>query len=169
MILPILLYGDKLLSEKSKNVSINKNVKDLIDNMCETMVKANGIGLAAVQVAVPLRMFVAKINDENKVFINPIVKESGNLAVYSESCLSVPMVSAFVSRHETIEINYYDENWQQHNETFDGFVARIIQHEYDHLEGTIYVDRVDNKWKQIIQNNLENIKQRKIKPYYLTK
>lgn len=175
MVKPIVIYGDPILELKSTEVKKETpGIQLLIRDMFETMFKANGVGLSAVQIAVPLRIFVieAHIEKENfhfrGVFINPkILREFGDLTKHPEGCLSVPGIAALVERPSSIEIEWYDENWEYHKEIFEGFAARIIQHEYDHLEGEIYVDKLDKMWRDMIDPTLELIEDRAIEIPYL--
>lgn len=172
MIQPILLYGDPMLEQTSGDIPLNfPKILELVDDMFETMHKANGVGLSAIQIGIPYRIFVieAHLEDFNfrDVFINPYVrKEWGTKVKHAEGCLSVPQLTALVERPENIELEYYDINWKKHVKTFSGFEARIIQHEYDHLEGKLYVDKIDMMWKKALEEPLNLIKDRKIQiPY----
>ena len=178
MIRPILLYGDPALELKSTEVRKESllEVQGLISDMFETMHKANGIGLAAVQIGVPLRVFVveAHLEEENfhfrGVFINPhIIREFGENVKHPEGCLSVPQIAALVERPSTIEMEWWDEKWEYHKEVIDGFAARIIQHEYDHLAGELYIDKLDKMWREMIDISLDRIKTRRIEIPYLYK
>jgi len=177
MILPILLYGDPMLETVSAPVDENakEDINRLISDMFETMHKANGVGLAAVQVGVPLRLFVIEAHLEREnfhlrgAFINPVIKESGDLVKYPEGCLSVPGLAGNVERPSVIEIEYLDENWVLQKKKLDGYSARIIQHEYDHLEGKVYVEKLDTIWKKAMEKPIQQIKNREIKPDYLWK
>jgi len=177
MIHPILLYGNDVLKQKSEDLpkSFSK-LNELIDDMFETMHKSNGIGLSAIQIGIPLNIFVIEVHiiEEDfhfrNVFINPIIKkEYGPFIKYSEACLSLPMIHAMVQRRAEIELEYYDENWNLHVENFNGYKSRIIQHEYDHLQGILYIDRIDYFWKKILEKPLEEIKERKINTKYGSK
>lgn len=179
MIHPILLYGDDALTQKSEDYPLKvdmdtSQLNELIYDMYETMHKANGVGLSAIQIGIPYRIFVieAHLDQENfhfrGLFINPVIKrEFGSLVKHPEGCLSVPFLTASVERKESIEIEYYDQDLNFHTETFSGFEARIIQHEYDHLNGILYVNKLDRLWKKALERPLEIIKQRLIEnvPY----
>jgi len=179
MIHPILLYGDPMLTQKSAEIPKNFpkiKLEELINDMFETMHKANGVGLSAIQIGIPYRIFVveAHLEKENfhfrNVFINPYIKKEWEpLVKYSEGCLSVPYVTTSVSRPQNIELDYYDQNLNHHIETFKDFKARIIQHEMDHMEGEIFIDKIDQLWKKALENSLQMIKNRKITVAYLTK
>ncbi len=176
MIQPILTYGDKVLRETSGIIPNNFPKNDLIRDMFETMHKANGIGISAVQIGVPLRIFVvdAHLEEENfhfrGVFINPtMIREFGEDVNMSEGCLSVPHLGAQVKRHSQIEVEYYDESWNKCTKTFDGLKARIIQHEYDHLEGILFTDKLNHMYKTMLARPLEQIKNKEIEVPYLIK
>ena len=169
MIRPIILLGDPLLSEVSAEVNKGSqaDVKLLISDMFETMNKANGVGLSAVQVGVPLRIFVVDAELEGNIFrqafINPVIlKEFGESLKHPEGCLSVPGLAGVVERPEGVEIEWYDENWEYHKKSFSGFEARVIQHEYDHLEGRVYVDYLDTLWKSALAEPINLIHERKM-------
>lgn len=179
MIHPILLYGDPLLKQKSGKIPSTfpkQKLEELVNDMFETMHKAGGIGLSAIQIGIPFNIFVieAHIKEENfhfrDIFINPIIrKEWGNLIKHPEGCLSVPQLTALIERPEKVLLQYYDLNWKLQEKTFDGYKARIIQHEYDHLQGNIYIDKADNLWKSALEEPLNLIEKRKIEVSYLTK
>jgi peptide deformylase len=176
MVRPIVLYGDPILREISAEVNKGSKLEIdmLISDMFETMHKANGIGLSAVQIGIPLRVFVveAHIEEENfhfrGAFINPkIVEELGMDIKHPEGCLSVPGLTAMVERSEGIEMEWYDDQWKYHKEKFYGFAARILQHEYDHLEGKIYTDYLDTMWQKMFETPLSLIKSRDMEVPYL--
>jgi len=178
MIRPVVLYGDPVLREVSAEVNKGSklDIDRLIDDMFETMHRANGIGLAAVQIGVPLRVFVveAHMEDENfhfrGVFINPkILQEIGMDVKHPEGCLSVPGLAAMIERPEGIEMEWYDEKWAYHKEKFHGTAARILQHEYDHLEGKLYTDYLDTMWQKMFETPLSLIEERKMEVTYLCK
>ncbi|MBT8256334.1 MAG: peptide deformylase [Bacteroidia bacterium] len=185
MILPILAYGDPILRKKTKEISKDyPKLDELIENMFETMYAAYGIGLAAPQIGLPVRMFMvdaAPFEDDDdiseeerdflknfkRVFINPkIVEETGNEWAFNEGCLSIPDVREDVFRKDTITIEYLDENFNKKRETVDGIAARIIQHEYDHVEGILFTDRLSPLKKRLIKGKLANISKGKIKVDY---
>ncbi len=176
MILPIRALGDPILRTKAKEITdADKDMlPELIENMRETMKKANGIGLAAPQVGYSLRIFVADLRvlaqDEdyediadvlasfNKVFINPImIEETGTEWKFNEGCLSIPDVREDVARKENILLLYQDENFVEHEERFSGIFARVIQHEYDHLEGILFIDHLSSFKKKILKGKLSKI------------
>lgn len=175
MIRPVTLYGDPSLELVSTEVKKGTETA-LISDMFETMHKAGGVGLAGIQIGIPLRIFVieAHIEKENfhfrEVFINPhILREFGELVKHPEGCLSVPQLAAMVERPSTIEIEWWNEKWEYQKQVFDGFAARIIQHEYDHLDGNLYIDKLDKMWREMIEVPLMLIRERKIEIPYLYK
>ncbi|SEF44841.1 peptide deformylase [Halpernia humi] len=175
MILPIRAFGDPVLRKKGKDISQDyPGLKDLVSNMFETMDEANGIGLAAPQVGLDLRLFVVDLSplaeDEDyadiatelknfkKVFINAtILEETGEVWKFNEGCLSIPEVREDVARHETITIEYYDENFNKHTDTFSDMRARVIQHEYDHIEGILFTDHLSSLKKKMVKGKLTKI------------
>jgi len=184
MILPIRAYGDPVLRQKATDIDKNyKNLPQLIENMFDTMYDAYGIGLAAPQIGLPIRLFVIDLTpfaeDEDyeeiseelksfkKVFINPkIIEKKGEEWKFNEGCLSIPGVREDVSRPETILIEYFDENWELHKEEFSDIRARVIQHEYDHIEGIMFTDYLTPFKKKLVQSKLKNISKGKVKADY---
>lgn len=177
MILPIVAYGDPILKIVAADVPENSSeLVTLIANMYETMYQAKGVGLAAPQIGQSLRLFIvdgAPFADEEgdepdpkamgidsfkKVFINPIIEEqTGDEWAFQEGCLSIPKIRENVNRREKIRVTYYDENWLLHEEQFDGYAARIIQHEFDHLEGILFTDKLPPLKRKLIAKRLNNI------------
>lgn len=176
MILPIIAYGDPVL--RKIGVDIDKeypNLKELIENMKETMINARGVGLAAPQIGLAIRLFIVDtspfgedddLSDEEreylgnfkKVFINAqILKEEGDEWAFNEGCLSIPKITEDVFRQEKITIEYFDENFEKHIEVIDGLAARVVQHEYDHIEGILFIDKIASLTKRLIKKKLENI------------
>jgi len=185
MILPIVAYGDPVLKQKCKEISKDyTNLKEIISNMYETMYGAFGVGLAAPQIGLPIRLFLVdttpfaedenlseeernKIKDFKETFINAkILKVEGDEWSFNEGCLSIPDVREDVFRKPTITIEYLDENFEKHVKTFDGLIARVIQHEYDHIEGVLFTDRLSSLKKRLIKSKLTNISKGKIKIDY---
>lgn len=185
MILPIVGYGDPVLRKVCTPIAADyPNLKQLIDDLFQTMYNAYGVGLAAPQVGLPIRLFVidAKpfaeddelpieektlLKDFKKVFINAtILQEEGEEWGFNEGCLSIPDVREDVYRHERINIEYLDENFQKHTRTLDGLAARVIQHEYDHIEGILFTDHLSTLKKQLIKKRLSNIMEGKARPDY---
>jgi len=188
MILPIYAYGDPVL--RKMGVDIDKdypNLAELIENMQETMVNANGIGLAAPQIGKAIRLFIVNTSpfekDEDlddqereflanfkKVFINAkILKEEGDDWAFNEGCLSIPDITEDIFRQEKITIEYVDEKFEKHTEVLDGLAARVVQHEYDHIEGILFTDKISSLKKRLIKKKLENISKGKINPSYRMK
>ncbi|MEN9443938.1 MAG: hypothetical protein RIS47_828 [Bacteroidota bacterium] len=169
MILPIVGYGSPVLRQEAQEIDQNyPELPQLIADMYETMHSADGIGLAAPQIGRSIALFVIdfdafredqpEIADFKKAFINPIiVGEEGELEPYNEGCLSVPDVHEDVMRPPIITLEYYDENWQLHETRFVGLAARVIQHEYDHLEGIIFTDHVSSFKKRMLKGKLNSI------------
>lgn len=178
MILPIYLYGEAVLRKEAEEVPEDyAELPKLAENMFLTMEKANGVGLAAPQVGLSLRMFVVDGNGLAEDYpeckgvricmINPeVVEESKETNSKDEGCLSIPGVYESVKRPNWIVINYLDENLQEHEERFEGFAARMILHEYDHLDGKMFIDRVTPLRKQIIKSKLQSILKGKNHPEY---
>lgn len=166
MIYPIVAYGSPILKQKSVPIHFQTNIQPLIDSMFETMYHAGGVGLAAPQINQRLCVFVvdAEPMDEvllkgfKKVFINPeIITTSGPDIVFEEGCLSIPGVRGQVWRPENIIIKYYDQNWQLHQESFSGMAARVIQHEYDHLQGILVPDHWAVLKRKLMEGKLKAI------------
>lgn len=188
MILPIYGYGEAVLREKGKEITEDyPNLSQIIKNMYETMDNAYGVGLAAPQVGMPIRLFVVdttpfadsdevskeeatELNGFRKTFINPkIIKEEGDLWSFNEGCLSIPEVREDVFRHETITIEYFDENFKKNTAKFSGLRARVIQHEYDHIEGVLFTDYLSTLKKKLVGKKLKKIMEGKIRPDYKMK
>ncbi len=188
MILPIVAYGDPVLRKKGVEIPQDyPNLKQIVADMFETMYNAYGVGLAAPQVGLAIRLFVvdtkpfsededltkeeqAELATFKKAFINPtIVKEEGEEWGFNEGCLSIPEVREDVYRHERITIEYYDEDFNKHTGVYDGLIARVIQHEYDHIEGILFTDRLSPLTKRLIQKRLQNIMEGKTRPDYKMK
>lgn len=185
MVLPIVAYGDPVLKRKAKSIPEDFELLDeLIENMWETMYNANGVGLAAPQVGRSIRLFIADptaFSEENelseeeynelkrakKAYINPVIQElNGEDRSFSEGCLSIPGIQEDIFRPETITIDYYDQNFKKHSETFTGVAARVLQHEYDHIEGILFTDKLSSLKRQLIKNKLRNITKGKIDVEY---
>lgn len=181
MILPIVAYGDPVLKKKAKDITKDYPKFDgLLENMFETMYNAYGVGLAAPQIGLPIRIFLVDTTpfaeDEGvtkeeqdaldgfkRVFINAkIIEEEGDEWVFNEGCLSIPDVREDVFRKPVITIEYLDENFESHKERFDGLIARVIQHEYDHIEGVLFTDKLSSLKKRLLKGRLTNISKGKI-------
>jgi len=181
MILPIYTYGNPVLRKEATNIEKDyPGLNELIDNMFETMHQADGVGLAAPQVGLGIRLFVvdlAALKDDDPelaafkaVMINPeIMEESEEETEYSEGCLSIPGISEKVIRPEWIKIKYLDRQFVEHIEEFDGFKARVIQHEYDHLEGSLFTDHINPLRRQMLKTKLTNITKGKAQCSYKIK
>ena len=181
MILPIVAYGDPVLKKKSKEITRDyPNFDILLENMFETMYNAYGVGLAAPQIGLSIRLFLVDttpfadddvltkeeqdtLNGFKRVFINAkIVEEEGDEWAFNEGCLSIPDIREDVFRKPNITIEYLDINFKPHKESFDGLIARVIQHEYDHIEGILFTDKLSNLKKRLIKGRLTNISKGKI-------
>jgi peptide deformylase len=163
---PIVAYGDPVLKKVCKNIDQEyPDLQQLVDDMFETMYAASGVGLAAPQVGLPIRLFVVDTGaDEDgkegfkRVFLNAeIVDESGDEWAFNEGCLSIPDIREDVMRKPTILIKYYDELWVLHQEKVSGMAARVIQHEYDHIEGKLFTDKLSLLRKRMLKSKLDNI------------
>jgi len=170
MKLPIIAYGDPVLRRKATAIEPDEypNIQELIDNMFETMYGASGVGLAAPQVGLSMRLFVVDLStfddDEpelkgfKRAFINGIIlEETGEEWPFNEGCLSIPDIREDVYRKKNIKISYYDESWKHHEEAFSGMAARVIQHEYDHIEGKLFTDKLSPLRKRLINKKLTDI------------
>ncbi len=169
MVLPITAYGHPTLRKVAKEIDKNyPGLQELIDNMFETMYTTSGVGLAAPQVNLSIRLLVLdaspyaeedkQAKDFKRVIINPkIIEEKGEEWMFNEGCLSVPDIREDVLRKPEIRIQYYNENWEFFDEKYTGVMARIIQHECDHLEGILFVDRVSNLRKVLLKRRLHDI------------
>lgn len=185
MILPIVAYGDPVLRKVGKEIDKDYPQLDkLIADMKETMYNANGLGLAAPQIGKDIRLFIIDASpfaeDEdlseeekevfknfNRVFINAkIVKEEGDEWAFNEGCLSIPTINEDVFRQETVTIEYQDENFEKHTETLSGLPARVFQHEYDHIEGVLFTDKLSSLKKRLIKKKLDNISKGKVNAGY---
>jgi len=180
MIYPIVAYGDSVLKKVAQNIDKNDNkldLKNLIADMYETMYEANGVGLAAPQIGLSIRLFIIdtdRMEDERmgmkKAFINAqILEESGEEWAFEEGCLSIPNIRDDVYRQPKIKIHYFDENWNEYTEEYDGMSARVIQHEYDHIEGTLFTDHLSGFKKVLLKSKLANISKGNVKVDYRMK
>lgn len=176
MILPIVAYGDPVLKRKAKDIPKDfPNLNELIDNMYETMYNAYGVGLAAPQIGKSIRLFLVdtspfaedetisaaeqeQLKSFKQTFINAeILEEEGDEWVFNEGCLSIPNIREDVFRQSKITIRYQDETFKEHTNTYDGLIARVIQHEYDHIEGVLFTDKLSSFKKRLIKSKLANI------------
>lgn len=185
MIYPIVGYGDPVLRKVGADITPEyPNLKEVIQNMYDTMYNAHGVGLAAPQVGLAIRLFIVdtepfsdsddlskeeatQLKGFKKTFINAkILKEEGEEWAFNEGCLSIPDVREDVYRHEQITIEYFDENFEKKTEVYDGLIARVIQHEYDHIEGVLFTDKISTLKKTLIKKKLQNIMEGKARPDY---
>ncbi|WP_213520383.1 peptide deformylase [Nonlabens sp.] len=176
MILPVVAYGDPVLRKKAKDITPEyPQFIEILKNMWETMYNASGVGLAAPQVGLPIRLFLVdttpfsddpelpqeeseQLGQFKKVFINAeIIEENGEEWAFNEGCLSIPNVREDVYRQEEVVIRYLDENFVEHTATYSGLIARVIQHEYDHIEGILFTDKISSLKKRLIKGRLSNI------------
>lgn len=186
MILPIVAYGDPVLRKVSSEIDKDyPNLKELVANMWETMYNASGVGLAAPQVGLSIRLFlidshliVDELDEKDKegqiglkrAFINAeIIEETGDEWSYTEGCLSIPTISEDVVRSEKVRIQYYDENFNFYDETYEGITARVIQHEYDHIEGILFLDYLAPLKKRMLKKKLDKISKGEVSATYRMK
>jgi peptide deformylase len=178
MILPIYAYGQPVLKKVGKNIDNSfPELEKLLKNMWDTMYYAHGVGLAAPQIGLDIRLFIVdtmQLKDEEKsikgikkVFINAqIIQEDGKEWSYEEGCLSIPNIRADVERKPNIKIKYLDENFVEYIDEYDGVNARVIQHEYDHIQGKLFTDYISPVRRSLIRNKLENIRKGKVSADY---
>ncbi len=175
MVLPIVAYGDAVLKKKAQEISAGyPDLDKVLQNMFDTMHNAKGVGLAAPQVGLSIRIFIVDASpyaedqeDEKKqkelanfrkIFINPVIlNENGQPWKFNEGCLSIPTIREDVERMPNIRIKYLDENFKSHDEKYDGVRARIIQHEYDHVEGILFVDKINPLRKRLLKRKLTDL------------
>jgi len=168
MVFPIVVYGDPILRKKAVDVPENTDLKSFITDMYETMYAANGIGLAAPQVGKGIRVFIVDgtslteeeedMSEFKKAFINPVIlKAEGEPWPFEEGCLSIPNIREKIMRPETVVIRYFDEDWNEKEEEYDGVKARIIQHEYDHIEGKLFIDYLSPLKRKMLKGKLNDI------------
>ena len=181
MILPIIAFGNPILRKRSVNITSDyKDLNLLINNMWETMYAAHGVGLAAPQINRNLRLFIIDtapfVEDDTgekpvkKVFVNPvIIEESGEEWEFNEGCLSIPEVREDIKRKSIIKIEYFDQNFNKHIEEYNGVTARVIQHEYDHINGVLFIDKISPLRKRMIKGKLIDISKGKIPTNYKMK
>lgn len=188
MILPIVAYGSPVLKKVAEDLEPDhEGLQVLIDNMFETMYEASGVGLAAPQIGQSLRLFIVdaspfaedeelpeedkeQLKDFVKVFINAeIIEETGEPWGFEEGCLSIPEIREEVKREPQITIRYQDRDFETHVETYTGLAARVIQHEYDHIEGVLFTDRISALKRRLLKRRLEDIAKGNIRPKYKMK
>lgn len=183
MILPIYIYGQPVLRKKAQDIDIENypDLSELIDNMFETMYNAEGIGLAAPQIGLSERIFVIDLTpladeehpefkDFKKIFLNAtITNRSGEIEAIEEGCLSIPGIHEKVPRESQIEITYFDEKGVEHNEAHSGFIARVIQHEYDHIDGILFTERITALRRRMNKSKLTAMEKGKTNCQYRVK
>jgi len=185
MILPIYAYGQTVLKQEAEDISADyPELEKLIDDMWETMYNANGVGLAAPQIGLSIRLFMVdtvQLQEEDaddapegtgvkQVFINAQkIEEAGKPWSYEEGCLSIPDVRCDVERPAQLKLRYLDENFEEHEQIFTGMNARVIQHEYDHIDGILFTDHVKPLKKRLLRRRLESIRKGKVKADYKMK
>lgn len=181
MILPVYAYGQPVLKEVGKEIDKDyPNLEELIKNMWETMYNASGVGLAAPQIGLSIRLFMVdtvQVQEEGeedkgikKAFINAqILEEGGDLGSYEEGCLSIPNIKGDVNRREQVRLRWQDENFETHEKIFTGFNARVIQHEYDHIEGLLFTEKLKPVKRKMIKRKLDKIKKGKVSADYKMK
>ena len=169
MIYPITVYGDPVLRKVTTHIDQNfEGLEKLAEDMFETMHNAEGVGLAAPQIGLTSRIFVVDLSplaeeepllkDFRKAFVNPeIIEKSGEKVLMDEGCLSIPGLREDVLRFSTIRMKYFDLDWKEHDEVFGGFTARVLQHEYDHLDGIMFVDYCSPLKKRLLKGKLQDI------------
>ena len=176
MIYPIIMYGDPVLRKKAKDIEKGSDIQALVQDMYETMNAAHGIGLAAPQIGKSIRLFVVdgtSIEDEpelvdfKRTFVNAqIVDQAGEEWPFEEGCLSIPSIREEIARKATLRIRYFDENWIPHEEEYGGMRARIIQHEYDHIEGKLFIDYLTPLKKRLLKGKLNDISKGDVETEY---
>jgi len=181
MILPIYTYGNAVLRKETEEITSDyPELKTLVDNMFETMYNADGIGLAAPQIGLAIRLLVidlAPFKEENPelgsfktAMLNPEMLEmSDETEIREEGCLSIPSIHESLPRSINIKIRYYDTDFNEHIENFEGFKARVVQHEYDHLEGNLFIDKVNPLRRQLLKSKLTSIAKGKVRTDYKIK
>ncbi len=187
MILPIVAYGSPVLRKVSEDINADyPGLPKLIEDMWETMYNSNGVGLAAPQINKSIRLFTvdstqifANMEEDEEVNVYPdspgikgvfinahIVEKTGNEWSYNEGCLSIPKIREDISRNETVTLEYQDENFETHTKTFNGITARVILHEYDHIEGKLFIDYVKPLKRTLLKRKLDDISKLKVKTDY---
>lgn len=185
MILPVVAYGDSVLRKKAEPITKDyPNLDALLENMKETMYGAFGVGLAAPQIGLPIRIFLVdtepfsedeeftaeqqeQLKNFQRTFINAeILQEEGDEWAFNEGCLSIPDVREDVFRQPKVTIKFQDENFKTHTEVYDGLIARVVQHEFDHIEGILFTDKLSSLKKRLIKGKLANISKGKIQVDY---
>ncbi|MBX7124961.1 MAG: peptide deformylase [Cyclobacteriaceae bacterium] len=177
MVYPIVVFGDPVLRKRGQSIPLNSDIAALVSDMFETMYAADGVGLAAPQIGKSIRLFVIdgsglEVEGEDmtgfrKAFVNAeMLEEFDEFASIEEGCLSIPHIRDNVKRRSHLRIRYYDEQWQLHEESFTGMKARIIQHEYDHIEGKLFIDYLTPLKKKLLKGKLSNISKGEVRTEY---
>lgn len=181
MIYPVTVYGDPILRKKTEDIDKNyEGLKKLAEDMFETMHNADGVGIAAPQIGLSLRIFVVdlsplgedypELSNFRKAFVNPhILTREGEEVLIDEGCLSLPGIREDVPREDHIRIKYYDLDWNEHDETYTGYPARVLQHEYDHLDGILFIDRCSAFKRRLLKGKLTDISKGKVSTSYKIK
>ncbi len=181
MIYPITVYGDPILRKKASDIELNhEGIEKLAEDMFETMYNAEGVGLAAPQIGFSIRVFVVdlsplskeypELKNFKKVFINAhIIEKDGEDELMNEGCLSIPGIHEDILRKERIRIKYVDTEWNEHDEIYSGYQARVIQHEYDHLDGILFIDHCSPLKKKLLRGKLLDISKGKVSITYRIK
>ncbi len=176
MVYPIIMYGDAVLRKKAEDIKKGTDLAPLVADLFETMYAAHGIGLAAPQIGKSVRLFVVDgttledepdLHDFKMPFVNPVIlEEEGDEWEMEEGCLSIPNIREDVSRPERVTVRYFDVNWNEHTQVFEGMKARIIQHEYDHLEGKLFIDYLSPLKRRMLKGKLANISKGEVDTEY---
>jgi len=176
MVYPIVVYGNPVLRKKAAEIKKDTDLLELVNDMNETMQAAHGIGLAAPQIGKSIRLFVVdgtsvedepEISDFKKTFVNPVILEQeGEEWPFEEGCLSIPNIRENILRQEKLRIRYFDENWTAFEEEYSGMKARIIQHEYDHIEGKLFIDYLTPLKKRMLKGKLNDISKGDVETEY---
>ncbi len=181
MILPIYVYGHPVLRQEAEDIAVDyPNLKELIADMFETMDRADGVGLAAPQIGLPIRVVVVDLDvlsddmpefkNFKRAYINPhIIETDGNIVAMDEGCLSLPGIHESVKRPDRIRVQYLDEEMNRHDEWVDGYLARVMQHEFDHLDGVMFIDHLSALRKQMIRGKLNSMVKGKVRCSYKVK
>lgn len=176
MVYPIVVYGDPVLRKRASDLAPGTDLTQLVADLFETMEAANGIGLAAPQIGKSVRLFVVdasgleeekELESFKKTFVNPTILEEFDAPwEFEEGCLSIPNIREHVNRKARLRIRYFDEFWEEHTEEYDGMKARIIQHEYDHIEGKLFIDYLSPLKKRLLKGKLADISRGDVETEY---
>lgn len=176
MVYPVVVYGDPVLRKVAANVPVGEDINKIIEDMYETMYAADGMGLAAPQIGKSIRLFIVDatmVEDEpdlkefKKVFINAqITEKTGEETLLEEGCLSIPNLRERIPRPDRIHLTWFDEKWQKHEADFTGMQSRIIQHEYDHIEGKLFLDHLSPLRRKLLKGKLNDISRGEVDTTY---